>query len=194
MASIVTLVIDGKLEKKDLIWSRMVRDYLLGQRHDMFELMALNVDSTRMPYRMHSEYLRKLFLGNQFARGTFEVDGAPIMVSDIHEPAFLVATVNDHISPWRSVYRFNLSSDTEEVTFLLSSGGHNAGIVSQPGHPRGPSRFAPERKVKNTSTRIPSGKKRPSGKVPGGRFGWSGWTNIPTEKIRLRPWERRRRT
>ncbi len=124
------------LRSKDLIWSRMVRDYLLGQRHEMFDLMAWNADSARMPYRMHSEYLRKLFLGNQFARGTFEVDGAPIMVSDIHEPAFLVATVNDHISPWRSVYRFNLSSDTEEVTFLLSSGGHNAGIVSQPGHPR----------------------------------------------------------
>ena len=60
------------LRSKDLIWSRMVRDYLLGQRHDMFDLMAWNADSTRM----HSEYLRKLFQGNQFARGTFEVDSA----------------------------------------------------------------------------------------------------------------------
>jgi polyhydroxyalkanoate synthase len=124
------------LRSNDLIWSFMVHDYLMGKRQEMFDLMAWNADTTRMPYKMHSEYLRKLFLEKEFSKGTFEVDGKPIVISDIYEPAFLVSTTKDHVSPWRSVYRFNLASDSKEVTFLLTSGGHNAGIISEPGHPR----------------------------------------------------------
>lgn len=124
------------LRSNDLIWSRMVHDYLMGKRQEMFDLMAWNADTTRMPYKMHSEYLRKLFLEKEFSKGSFEVDGKPIVISDIYEPAFLVSTTKDHVSPWRSVYRFNLASDSKEVTFLLTSGGHNAGIISEPGHPR----------------------------------------------------------
>ncbi|MFO8084500.1 MAG: alpha/beta fold hydrolase [Desulfobacterales bacterium] len=124
------------LRSNDLIWSRMVHDYLMGKRQEMFDLMAWNADTTRMPYKMHSEYLRKLFLQKEFSKGIFEVDGKPIVISDIYEPAFLVSTIKDHVSPWPSVYRFNLASDSREVTFLLTSGGHNAGIISEPGHPR----------------------------------------------------------
>jgi polyhydroxyalkanoate synthase len=68
--------------------------------------------------------------------GRIEVDGRPIVISDIHTPVFLVATVRDHVASWRSVYKCHLPSDAAEVTFLLTSGGHNAGIVSEPGHPR----------------------------------------------------------
>jgi polyhydroxyalkanoate synthase subunit PhaC len=124
------------LRSNDLIWSRLVHEYLLGKRQPMFDLMAWNADATRMPYRMHSEYLRKLFLQNELSRGLYEVDGRPIAVSDIRCPAFLVSTIKDHVAPWRSVYKFNLSSDAERVTFVLTSGGHNAGIISEPDHPR----------------------------------------------------------
>jgi polyhydroxyalkanoate synthase subunit PhaC len=121
------------LRSNDLIWSRLVHDYLLGERQTMTDLMAWNADATRMPYRMHSEYLRKLFLGNDLAEGRFEVAGAPVALEDIWSPIFAVGTERDHVAPWRSTYKINLQAETE-VTYLLTSGGHNAGIVSEPGH------------------------------------------------------------
>jgi polyhydroxyalkanoate synthase len=119
------------LRSNDLIWSRMVREYLLGGRQKMNDLMAWNADATRMPYRMHSEYLRRLFLDNDLAQGHYDVDGKPVSISDIRVPCFLVGTTTDHVAPWRSVYKFHLAADTE-VTYLLTTGGHNAGIVSPP--------------------------------------------------------------
>ena len=122
------------LRSNDLIWSTMVREYLLGQRPPMTDLMAWNADATRMPYRMHSAYLRDLFLNNDLADGHYAVGGRPITVRDIRVPIFAVGTVWDHVAPWRSVYKIHLLSDTD-VTFVLANGGHNAGIVSEPGHP-----------------------------------------------------------
>jgi len=135
-------VLDGRhmsgafqlLRSNDLIWSRLVRDYLLGNRQMPNDMMAWNQDQTRMPYRMHSEYLRKLFLDNDLAAGRYEVDGRPVAISDIHVPIFAVGAEKDHVSPWKSVYKINLQANSQEVTFLLSAGGHNAGIVSEPGH------------------------------------------------------------
>ena len=123
------------LRSSDLIWSRMVRQYLLGERDKVTDLMAWNADGTRMPYRMHTEYLRRLFLANELAYGRYCVDARPIALSDIRAPIFAVATETDHIAPWHSVYRIHLLTDTD-VTFALTRGGHNAGIVSEPGHPR----------------------------------------------------------
>ncbi|MEW6143493.1 MAG: alpha/beta fold hydrolase [Thermodesulfobacteriota bacterium] len=122
------------LKSNDLIWSRMVHDYLLGEREPMFDLMAWNADATRMPYRMHSDYLRSLFLNNDLAEGRFLVKDRPVSLTDIRVPMFVVSTERDHVAPWRSVYKIHLLADTE-VTFVLTSGGHNTGIVSEPGHP-----------------------------------------------------------
>lgn len=124
------------LNSNDLVYSRMVREYLLGERHPMFELMAWNADITRMPYQMHSQYLRQIYLNNDLAAGRYIVGDRPIAITDISAPLFSVATTADHVAPWRSVYKIHLLSDAEEVTFLLTSGGHNAGIVSEIGHPR----------------------------------------------------------
>jgi polyhydroxyalkanoate synthase len=123
------------LRSNDLIWSRLVHDYLLGQRQGMTDLMAWNADGTRMPARMHSDYLRKLFLHNDLAEARYEVAGRPVTLRDIRVPLFAVSTVKDHVAPWPSVYKIHLLTDAE-VTFVLTSGGHNAGIVSEPGHPR----------------------------------------------------------
>ena len=122
------------LRSRDLIWSQGVNSYLLGQRVPMTDLMAWNADATRMPYRMQSEYLRAMFLNNDLFGGRYMVDGKPLALSDIEAPIFAVATEADHVAPWRSVYKLNLVVQAE-VTFVLTSGGHNAGIVSEPGHP-----------------------------------------------------------
>ena len=121
------------LRSNDLIWSRLVHDYLMGERTPMIDLMAWNADSTRMPYKMHSEYLEKLYLRNELAAGCFMVDGRPAALQNIRAPMFVVATERDHVAPWRSVYKIHQLADTD-VTFVLTSGGHNAGIVSEPGH------------------------------------------------------------
>jgi polyhydroxyalkanoate synthase len=121
------------LRSNDLIWSQGVRQYLKGERVPMNDLMAWNADATRMPYRMHSEYLRHLFLENELAEGQYRVEGRPIALTDIRAPIFTVATRGDHVAPWPSVYKIHLLTEAP-LSFVLTSGGHNAGIVSEPGH------------------------------------------------------------
>jgi polyhydroxyalkanoate synthase len=122
------------LRSNDLIWSRMVREYMLGEREPMTDLMAWNADGTRLPYRMHSEYLRSLFLNNDLAEGRYQVLGQPVTLADLRVPLFVVSTIKDHVAPWHSVFKIHLLTDTE-LTFVLTTGGHNAGIISEPGHP-----------------------------------------------------------
>lgn len=121
------------LRSNDLGWSLVVNEYLLGRRAPMTDLMAWNADTTRMPFRMHSEYLRHLFLNNDLAGGRYQVNNRPVALSDIRVPLFGVATVSDHVSPWRSVYKLHMLTSCD-IDFVLTSGGHNAGIVSEPGH------------------------------------------------------------
>ncbi len=120
------------LRSKDLVWSYRLTSHLLGERPPVSDLMAWNADGTRMPYRMHVEYLRGLFLHNALARGDWQVDGKPVNLADIRVPIFNVAAVQDHIAPWRSVFKLQSLADARQ-TFVLTGGGHNVGIVNPPG-------------------------------------------------------------
>jgi polyhydroxyalkanoate synthase subunit PhaC len=124
------------LRSRDLLWMPAVNQYVRGERPQINDLMAWNADGTRMPWRMHSEYLERLYLKNELARGTFTLDGVPVDLRRIRLPMFVVGTETDHVAPWRSAYKFRGLTRSADYTFLLTSGGHNAGIVSGPVHPR----------------------------------------------------------
>jgi polyhydroxyalkanoate synthase len=122
------------IRSEDLIWSRAVRRYFLGEPDLPTDMGVWVNDTTRMPARMHSEYLRGIFLENRITAGRFAVEGRVIALKDISVPMFVVATETDHIAPWRSVYKTALFTDCD-LTFVLTKGGHNGGILSEPGHP-----------------------------------------------------------
>ncbi len=123
------------LRSNDLVWAHAIRDYMLGEHEAPSDLMAWNADGTRLPARMHIEYLRSLFLDNDLAEGRLTAAGGKLALDDIRLPMFVVGTERDHIAPWRSVFKLHLLNDGD-LTFVLTSGGHNAGIVSEPGHRR----------------------------------------------------------
>lgn len=119
------------LRSNDLIWSRIVRTYLLGQREEMTDIAAWSADATRMPARMHSDYLRSFYLANDLAEGRFQVEGQPVSLRDIRTPTFAVGTEHDHVAPWRSVYKIHQLTGAD-ISFALADAGHNRGIIAPP--------------------------------------------------------------
>ena len=119
------------LRANEMIFAQFVERYLLGEPRAPSDLDAWLADPTRMPARMHGEYLRQLFLDNSFAHGNYLVDGRAVAVKDIKTSVFALGAEQDHIAPWRSVYKIELysSADTE---FILTGGGHNSSVVSPP--------------------------------------------------------------
>jgi polyhydroxyalkanoate synthase len=120
------------LRANDLIFSYVINNWLLGNKPPAFDLLVWNKDSTRMPAKMHSQYLRSCYLHNEFARGEFEVDGQKLNPAKIDIDTYVLAAVDDHIVPWVSGYKTTqLFSGANR--FVLSTSGHIAGIVNPPG-------------------------------------------------------------
>ena len=92
-----------------------------AEDRSMVDLLAWNADTTRMPYKMHSEYLEKLFLNNDFAAGRFTLEGEHVVAENIHIPAFVVSTETDHVAPWQSVYKTHLMISSD-MMFVLARG------------------------------------------------------------------------
>ena len=123
------------LRVSDLVHDPAVQRYLLGKDRSLNDLMAWNADGTRMPYCMHSEYLRNCYMENNLAEARYEVNGMPVCLGDITVPTFVLGTVTDHVAPWKSVFKMHRLMHAE-LTFVLTTGGHNAGIACGPDHPR----------------------------------------------------------
>jgi polyhydroxyalkanoate synthase subunit PhaC len=120
------------LRANDLIFNYVVSNWLMGQDPPAFDILAWNADSTRMPAEMHGFYLRNFYIENKLAAGALEIAGRTIDLSAIKSPTYVVSAINDHIVPWRSSYK-TTSLVSGPVRFVLSSGGHIAGIVNPPG-------------------------------------------------------------
>jgi polyhydroxyalkanoate synthase len=119
------------LRANDLIFSYVVSGWLMGQRPPAFDILAWNADSTRLPAAMHSFYLRSLYERNELARGEMEIAGRLLSLADVKSDAYVVAAINDHIVPWPSSYQATRLLGGS-VRYVLSSGGHIAGIVNPP--------------------------------------------------------------
>jgi polyhydroxyalkanoate synthase len=120
------------LRANDLVFSYVVNNWLLGNKPPAFDLLVWNKDSTRMPAKMHSQYLRSCYLHNEFARGEFEVDGEKLEPAKVDIDTYVLSAVDDHIVPWVAGYQ------TAQLLgghnrFVLSTSGHIAGIVNPPG-------------------------------------------------------------
>jgi len=124
------------LRTYDLLWAPTIATYLKGERSGVNDLMAWNADGTRMAYRMHTDYLHQLYLNNDLAEGRYVANGEQLSLSDITVPMFVVGTETDHVAPWRSVYKVGRLVRSGDYSFCLTSGGHNAGIISGPQHPK----------------------------------------------------------
>jgi len=121
------------LRANDLIWGVAVNRYLLGKDAPAFDLLFWNDDATRIPRTLHSYYLRRMYVQNDLVRpDTLEVDGVPLDLRRVTVPIYCVATSEDHIAPWRSVYAMARHVGGE-TTFRLGASGHIAGIISPPG-------------------------------------------------------------
>ncbi|MDR3462713.1 MAG: alpha/beta fold hydrolase [Beijerinckiaceae bacterium] len=164
------------LRSNDLVWAHAIRDYLLGEQDEPNDLMFWNADGTRLPARMHIEYLRHMFLNNDLAEGRFQAGGRPVEIEDIKLPIFVVSTEHDHIAPWRSVFKLHLLNSSD-LTFVLTSGGHNAGIVSEPGHPR--RHFRIGTREASARTRGPDEWQRDTPVQDGSWWlAWNDWLNL----------------
>jgi polyhydroxyalkanoate synthase len=120
------------LRANDLIWSFVVSNYLMGQEPFPFDLLYWNDDSTRMPARMHSFYLRRMYQQNDLVKpGGIELDGVALDLRKIKVPSYVLSTREDHIAPWKSTYRAT-QIYAGKIRFVLAASGHIAGVVNPP--------------------------------------------------------------
>ena len=120
------------LRSNDLIWSFYINNYLLGKDPTIFDLLYWNSDSTNMPAKMHSYYLRNMYLDNKLCQpGGIKVQGVPIDLGKIKTPSYFISAKDDHIAPWESTYS-GARLFSGPVRFVLGGSGHIAGIVNPP--------------------------------------------------------------
>lgn len=119
------------LRSNDLIWSYVVNNYLMGKEPTRFDLLFWNADATRMPKNVHMFYLRKCYLENALAEGKMELGGVTLDLSKVKTPIYLQSSKDDHIAPYRSVYK-STHLFGGEINFMVAGSGHIAGVINHP--------------------------------------------------------------
>jgi len=120
------------LRANDLIWSFYVNNYLMGKNPMPFDMLHWNCDAVRMPATMHTDYLRWMYLENRLVQpGGIQIAGVPIDLKNLKLPMFIMAAIEDHIAPWRSVYPLT-QFPQGQTQFILSGSGHVAGVFNHP--------------------------------------------------------------
>ena len=161
------------MRSNDLVWSRVINHYLMGEPDKADALTAWSSDATHMPYKMHSEYLRTLFLNNDLAEGRFKLNGRRIALQDIRTPVFVVGAERDTVSPWGSVFKIYYLTSAE-ITFALANGGHNRGVVAPPGKAATISGSRRRPRGIADPIRTPGPVRRSVASIPGGWLGSNG--------------------
>ena len=160
------------LRANDLIFNYVASNWLMGEQPPAFDLLAWNADATRLPAAMHSWYLRSCYLENQLANGTMVLDGQRLDLAAVKSDTYIVAAERDHIVPWTSSYQSTklLGAD---VRYVLSSGGHIAGIVNPPN---------PKSWVLTSDTNPPSAQQWRDGATKQDESWWEDWTRWMTDR------------
>jgi polyhydroxyalkanoate synthase len=120
------------LRANDLIWSFFVNNYLLGKDPRPFDLLFWNSDQTRMPKTLHINYLRDFYRDNKLAKGELVLGGERLDLSTIEVPLFIQSSKEDHIAPYRSIYKGAKLFSHAQVTFIMAGSGHIAGVINPP--------------------------------------------------------------
>ena len=120
------------MRSNDLVWNYAVNNWLIGEDPPPFDILAWNGDSTRMPATMHGSYLRSCYLNNELAKGELELAETELDPAAITGDLYVLAAVQDHITPWESSYMTTQVLPNADTRFVLSASGHIAGIVNPP--------------------------------------------------------------
>ena len=141
------------LRPGDLYWNYVVNNYLLGNKPSAFDMLYWNSDSTRLPAKLHSDYLRSMYLNNKIVKKEYKFKDLFLDLSKIKTPMFHVATTEDHIAPWKSVFS-GLKNYSNQCKFILANSGHIAGIIQGKGAKPGKQYFYENNNldVKNNAT------------------------------------------
>ena len=171
------------LRANDLIFSYVASNWLMGQQPPAFDILAWNADSTRLPAAMHSFYLRSLYLHNQLAKGEMELAGQHLSLKEIKADTYVVSALNDHIVPWTSSYK-TTGLLGGHVRYVLSNGGHIAGIVNPPG----PKAWHEVSQDGHDSAEQWRARRGDSSRAHGGRTGPTGPSSGPATRSSRRAW------
>ena len=150
------------LRPGDLYWNYVINNYLKGNQPAAFDMLYWNSDSTRIPEKLHSDYLRSMYLNNLLAKKEYKFNDQILDMSKIKTPMFHVATTEDHIAPWKSVY-MGLSQYNSNIEFTLANSGHIAGIIQGKGAKPGKQYYFENKKLEKDSEKWLEQSKRVEG-------------------------------
>jgi polyhydroxyalkanoate synthase len=120
------------IRANDMIWSFYINNYLLGKDPFPFDILYWNADSTRLPAKMHSFYLRNMYKDNLLVKpNKMKINGTGIDLGIIDLPVYILSTQDDHIAPWKSTYKAT-QIYKGKTRFVLSGSGHVAGVINHP--------------------------------------------------------------